>query len=210
MTNLKDLSLAAVNVTPVNIDWRERLGEDLEGYTVHEAEECGECGETIICHGYGEEQHMDHDHESECDGYLNSEGPMMNYYYELPHFAGNDMLPSGGDIELAAKALENHPLCLVEFDDGTVALALTGGGMDLTWEICGAFIALGYSPPLHFCDLPRMAGKAHDPRWRPVVAACMETVKNVRLRAEWRAADLTRLFDDLDAEAKEAAKEATA
>jgi hypothetical protein len=74
-----------------------------------------------------------------------SEGPMMSYWYpfELP-----------GEPEACAAVLVGLPLCVVEVD-GVAGLALTGGGMDLSWEICEAFIRLGSLPPFHFADLSR-------------------------------------------------------
>jgi len=127
--------------------------------------------------------------ENTCDASLYSEGPMMNYYYPLPHFSG--------DVEELAKTLPG-PLCLVEFESGEYALALTGGGMDLTWEICAAYIHCGYLPPLHFCDLPRMADKHRHSHWRPVIEACLNTLKVIETRVSSRASDLAKLYDELD------------
>jgi hypothetical protein len=85
-----------------------------------------------------------------------SEGPMMNYWYpvneSLSHYG------YGFDPKEAAAKLKDLPLCVVEVD-GEYGLALTGGGMDLSWEICEAYIALNMLPPAHFADLPRMADR---------------------------------------------------
>lgn len=131
----------------------------------------------------------DEDHES--DG---AEGPMMSYYYPLPEhgsFSSED----------AAK-LEGLPLCLVHFEkwgenyDESLpdwALALTGGGMDLSWQICEAFMRLGYMPPLNFCDLPRMASMDYDsPRNRWVIDGCKRAAEAVRNDAQ-------RTLDKLEA-----------
>lgn len=76
--------------------------------------------------------------------------PMMNYYYPL------DKL--GGDLHRQNIKLQHLPVCVVRVN-GDAALALTGGGMDLTWKICEAFMRLGYFPPFHFArDLPLLAG----------------------------------------------------
>jgi hypothetical protein len=96
--------------------------------------------------GYGEDWNLFSPDEEDGE----EDGPMMNYYYELPVF--NQI-----ESEAAAK-LDGLPLCLVEVDD-RYALALTGGGMDLSWEICEAFMRLGYLPPVSFCDLPAMCGR---------------------------------------------------
>ena len=105
---------------------------------------------------------------------MGAEGPMMNYYY-----------PAGIDSpEDAARKLADTCLCVVEVD-GLTGLALTGGGMDLSWEIVGAFVALGMLPPAHFAHLPHMANR----RTATVdtvtaLAACLRSVDVVARRAE--------------------------
>lgn len=86
---------------------------------------------------------------SGCSGDYFGAEPMMNYYYPLPSQT------FGADN---AEAIENLPVVLVEID-GEYALALSGGGMDLSWEICEAYMRLGFLPPFHFTRLPGMAGK---------------------------------------------------
>lgn len=110
------------------------------------------------------------------------EGPMMNYSYALP---------SRGRVydERDAEKIGHLPLCIVfatgpDALDAPFALALTGGGEDLSWQICEAFALLGFAPPLHFCDLPGMAGKPDGPRDAFVIAACRRTVEIVTARAD--------------------------
>ena len=75
---------------------------------------------------------------------------MMNYAYPCAWHDG----------ATAALMLVDLPLVPVVLADGTHALALTGGGMDLSWEICRAYVALGFLPPLHYCrDLPRLGNR---------------------------------------------------
>jgi len=107
--------------------------------------------------------------------------PMMNYFYELPQ---------GADSR-DAKTIFLYGGCLtiVEFledgaETGQYALALTGGGMDLTAEIAEAFVLLGYYPPTHFCRLPAMCGEIYErgedgaPTSRAFLAgACMRSLK---------------------------------
>lgn len=99
-----------------------------------------------------------------------AEGPMMNYWYpieetrEYGRFAHNTFDP------VAAAAKLDGPLCLVLVDD-EYGLALTGGGMDLSWEICDAFVQLGKCPPLHFLDLPHMADTWRDMHQRVYLGA---------------------------------------
>lgn len=111
--------------------------------------------------------------------------PMMNYYYPLPDrdsFNGED-----------ANKIQDMPLVLVEFEDENCALALTGGGMDLSWEICEAFIRLGYRPPLHFCDLPAMAGRGESEHDRAIIEACKESARIAIRWAEGTLSSLDRL-----------------
>ena len=97
---------------------------------------------------------------------------MMNYYYPIDLDAERD------DLEEAAKKLVDLPLCIVTFEDSdTIALALTGGGMDLSWEICEAYMLLGYLPPLHFCDLPGISGRGTSNRDKWIIAGCRRSAK---------------------------------
>jgi len=142
---VKQLRNDTVTVKPVNIDWAQRIDENGEGYKSWSCEECPECEEEVLtdaCHT----EHKYLDMNTDCEGYIAADGPMMNYYYPLP----DDM-----DCEDARKL--SGPIVLIEFDDGNWALALSGGGMDLSWDICRAFIDLGYLPPIEF-RLPEFAG----------------------------------------------------
>jgi DNA-directed RNA polymerase subunit RPC12/RpoP len=237
------LSCDAIDCKPIDIDWRERLGEDLEGWTSYEAIECSDCGREVVLGAMGEEQHRyvedqitvtetpdegemfrcidcghefeveyktgdgyesfecwecpechtefyeDYEQRNHCMGYLNSEGPMMNYYYPVRI----------KDCEKAALAISHLPLCVVEFQDGDTALALTGGGMDLSPEICRAFIAIGYLPPAHFGRPPRMAGWEKDTRWLEMLVCCEESL---RIQANWRESareDVSRMLEEMKA-----------
>lgn len=101
--------------------------------------------------------------------------PMMNYYYPLPDFDGNE----AGEGQLL---LDRHggAVAIVELDpngDTQYALALTGGGMDLRWDICEGFMLLGYLPPVYFVDLPRFAGKQLTERAAWIIDGCIEACK---------------------------------
>lgn len=170
----------SILTTSVEIDWREAYGDDCEGWTSYEAPEC-ECGEYAAwdsaenewrCPECGEEVDPDGD------------GPMMNYHYPLP-----DLDRVGGPNE-AASRIAHLPLCVVEFP-GSYSLALTGGGMDLSWEICEAFVRLGFCPPFRFAsDPPKLAGHTPKPE---VLAACQrsaEVLKGWTERAEERLVEL--------------------
>jgi hypothetical protein len=222
---LAELSCDAIESKPVNIDWRETLGEDCEGWRSFEANECEECrGIVVLSCNDGGEAHSDcpgveapeecekcggtlraatiGDAEDEddriaalecedcghkfvdpehCNGHVGTaEGPMMNYWYPVKI----------EDCAEAARKLAHLPLCVVEMRDGETGLALTGGGMDLSWEICAAFITLGYLPPFHFCDVPAMAGKTLNDGELLVLAACKRTCEVI---GGWAASRIDRL-----------------
>lgn len=100
------------------------------------------------------------------------EGPMMSSWYAC----------SIEDPIKAAALIIDLPLCVVEVD-GAYGLALTGGGMDLSWEICAAFIALGFLPPYNYADLPGMAGRGRSESDKLIIAACLQTMQVTADRA---------------------------
>ena len=97
---------------------------------------------------------------TEWDG---SEGPMMNWAYPIVLVGRMDQVD-------AARAIVDLPLCLVDHPDHGLVLALTGGGMDLSWDICRAYVALGQLPPMHFTP-PRFGGLRLDESTGPALAA---------------------------------------
>ena len=114
--------------------------------------------------------------------------PMMNYLYPLPEL---------GDARDAQTRVAGSSLVIVMVDDDndnepeTPYLALAGGGMDFSWEICEAYMLLGYLPPFHYTDLPRMAGKGESERDRWVVAGCKRTCEVIKGLAGRRLEHLT-------------------
>lgn len=138
-TPIDELSGDFLDAMPISYDWRDNL----DGYTPYEAVECpgDDCGHEFVavgvgpvCPKCGEEQESAY-------------GPAMNYYYPVS-------LRWGMMLEDAANRISQLPLCMVELRDGSVGMALTGGGMDLSWEIIRAYIALGFLPPIHFLPPP--------------------------------------------------------
>lgn len=105
----------------------------------------------------------EHDGQS-YDDFREAEGPQMNYAYPLDHGGGRDFFHPD-----YARMIAGLPLCLVEIE-GEDYLALTGGGMDMSWSICEAYIRLGFLPPTHF-TLPEMAGTKLTERNARIVAA---------------------------------------
>jgi hypothetical protein len=166
-------------------DWTQHTcGEDV-GWDSWEPQECETCGEVLVLQpGSGECCHHDIDYASECEGYVGlAEGPMMSYWYPCD---------VAKDPEGAAEKIRGCSMCIVRVND-TYGLALTGGGMDFSWEICAAYIHCGYLPPLKYAtDLPKMAGGVTDGRL--VLAGAR---KSVTVSKNWDERALEKL-DDLE------------
>ena len=148
------LSAGAMDCDSVEYDWSKGCGEH---WDFLEAEKCFNCGRTIfsdrsVCL---------------CGHEIELAGPMMNYFYPLPYF---DL-----DTHEAAEAIMDLPLCLIIAEETCplqpFGLALTGGGMDLSWEICDAYVILGFIPPRKYWRLPEMSGMLPTARTRRVLAA---------------------------------------
>jgi len=116
----------------------------------------------------------------EADGYT----PMMNYAYPLPNYNG-----IYGYDQLSLEEIGS--VCLVDIG-GLYYLALTGGGMDLSQDICLGYIALGYLPPLHFCRLPDFAGQKLNARMNLILSACERTARISARRAVNLLEDISR------------------
>jgi len=180
------------------VDWQEAMGEDMEGWEAFELEECEECERSLVVStNCGQEEHrhvepeitvLDDDGDEEevsnkCMGTVSYfEGPAMNYFHpcELRDLSNEE----------AAERIAHLPLCVVEFADGERGFALTGGGMDLSWEICDAYISCGYLPPFQSCDLPDMSGKGKHPRTQLILAACQRSAEILEGWANCRRASL--------------------
>lgn len=189
---IEDLSCNHVDTKPVDVpswesEWSDRSeeGEPCQW----EAARCETCNAVLVFQdGGGDEKHRhaqknavsdssvsgDEDERDPCDGYVGlCEGPMMSYAYPC----------AWGDGADAAALLVDLPVVPVVLRDGTHALALTGGGMDLSWEICEAYVRLGFLPPLHYArDLPRMAGLWLTDRRALVLDVCE---RSASIMEEW-------------------------
>lgn len=95
--------------------------------------------------------------------------PIYNVLYPLPQ---QFQMPT--DVR---RRLNN--MTVVRVDDDETGLALTGCGMDFTWEICETYMRLGYYPPVALCRLPEMADRGCSKLDRAIVAACMRSVDAV-------------------------------
>ena len=72
------------------------------------ADVCSECGQFVV--GVRGEEHHNDLGDTECEGWLYDEGPMMNYYYPV------NVERIGGPEE-AARALADLPLVVINFLD---------------------------------------------------------------------------------------------
>jgi hypothetical protein len=109
--------------------------------------------------------------------------PLMNYIY-----------PLGWDFKVPKdfrKKLNNTTIVRV---GARYYLALTGGGMDLSWEICDSYIRLGYYPPAHFCRLPRMSGRGKSAEDLRIIEVCNEALRTVIKWNQQRLDDNLRSF----------------
>ena len=152
---------------------------------------CDACDDYFVS-GCGDAQEGEECPNADCDGKElidEDDGPMMNYFWPLPDFDGN--------IEEAAQKLNNAhvALCLVwtldEYEAEEYGLALTGGGMNLSWDICRAYMVLGFMPPLAACDLPDFAGMDFtNEENKKVVEACKESAQ---VSISWANSTLSKL-----------------
>lgn len=166
----------------------EHDGNEVTSWEYWEAAKCEDCGR-IFVNGVDEdgteriedggEPHGEE--EEECHGPVPEvEGPMMSYFLPLPSGFGPASRTS--DVEDAARRLVDLPLCMVRIGE-EYGLALTGGGMDLSWEICEAYMRLGFLPPVHYArDLPRMADKRLTERVAWVLDGCQ---RSAHVAAHW-------------------------
>lgn len=125
--------------------------------------------------------------------------PMMCYYYPLPHYEGDDRNPEA-DQMLLYQSSANVVLVKIlggENNEDTYALALSGGGMDFSWDICHAFILLGYAPPLFACDVPEFAGQdnSQEPFWS-ILKACLQSADSAKRSIAWTQSKLAKLVDN--------------
>lgn len=107
--------------------------------------------------------------------------PTMNIIYPLPD---NFEVP-----EDWRERLDNMTIVQV---DGQSYLALTGDGMDMSWEICATYINLGYYPPAELAELPAMAGRGEDEKDKVILACCM---KSCVILQGWMTQKISRMCE---------------
>ncbi len=180
---IANLSCDAITSIPVSIDWTDAPAvvndDDERPWQSAECVECGTCGRLVVAVNGMMEEHASEPglvaigyegHPAACkdsgEYHSSAEGPMMNYYYPCDF---------DGDLADAARTLGMGCVCAVQLADGTKALALTGGGMDLSWEICEAFVKLGFCPPLHFAGRLPMDGRKLGENNSRILNACRKS-----------------------------------
>lgn len=151
----KDLSLASITDSSVDVDWSEYRDGLRDRYEIV----LPEITEAVLDeHAYDfEDWREDYDLEEAAeewsggyesyyewkDGYE----PMMNFYWPIH-------LPYGADPATIAARIDAWAGCvtLIDLSDMETgpdyALALSGGGMDLSGNLAAAYVAAGVVPPL--------------------------------------------------------------
>lgn len=173
----------AVSQIPIEYEFAPNdFGDDWQELEVLECEKCH--AQVVGDFTNSNSSHGDYDDYSgedpaDCDGTLiGSDGPMMNFIYPLP---GIELT----EAYKAAKKIDGLNLCIIwQPMMEKCGMALTGAGMDFFWEICEAYMRLGYVPPYHFAnDMPCMAEPLTETkRW--VIEGCRESIRTMQLRAE--------------------------
>lgn len=115
------------------------------------------------------------------DGWM----PVVNSAYLLPH--GVLTTDYWHDV---------MSCCTVVNIDSDLYLALTGAGMDMSWEICETYLRCGYIPPFVFAsDLPSAADRGHDELDRMIISACRLSIDCMRNLANRSAQRLDEMFN---------------
>lgn len=175
-----DLRYCTVQNEPIPMNWAFVHSQTVE------VQRCSECQEPIAI-GHGEWLHNEIIDDSECTGILVSTGPAINFFYEVPF---------DDDVGLAGAKLQGLNVCAVELEDGRTGLALTGAGMDHSWEICAAHIALGFLPPFHFAD--QLSDRIDLlPNASEIVQAAIASAQAVQLRGSMTCRKLQHLADSI-------------
>jgi len=175
---VEDLYFGCEDFTPRDFDWSK-------GYA--------ETWEIIQPYDYEDFEGIEEDAEEKLgyydyDNMQDSNTPMMSYFYPLPFHEDFD--------QEDARAIKDICLCLVYFNDSEeYALALTGGGMDLSWQIAEAHIRLGYLPPRHFVNLPKFGGSTKDARKTVIINAFLRVLESTKNRIESDAKRLNSLYE---------------
>lgn len=206
-TPIRKLRVDCIDLKPYDYDWSEHphdvdgYNDGMHGWQCWEVITCEECGHDVVVaglhHGIEHRDLIDHDDYDDedtgknpryCAGRIYTEGPQMNYLLPVDHSAWMH----AGEGPGVAEKIAHLPLCAVETED-EFGFALTGGGMDMSWYIVEAYVAIGCLPPTHYCDLPVMAGRGTSRYDRYLIGACMESLRSHRRWLNYRMMNLRRL-----------------
>jgi hypothetical protein len=131
-----------------------------------------------------------------CYEDIDSWHPLMNYAWPLDGtWERNLTLPDIDDIDIDEPSswLSDFLLSMtvVEINDEPY-LAMTGGGMDMSWYLAKTYVNLGYVPPAHI-DLPAFGESLTDSHLR--AAAAMKLAYTCQIARAQRS--LERLSENL-------------
>lgn len=197
---VESLGVSSIDAHARDAEW---LARDLEAgrWDSYEPDQCEECGFIGVYAPEG---------EIECvncgEGYILAEGPMMNHLWPLP-----ERTQEGGSwydgAEGWARRLHGLPLAFMLTWDAQgqqtgAGLALTDGGMNLSWEIAAGYMRLGFLPPYDVVSsLPRMGGPV--PEWKEAVILALDVMAGLyTVRADQLHREAGQLEDWYREEAK--------
>jgi len=198
---VKDLRI--IEKAPVyRVDWQQVMGEGIEGFTWSEtvdrddvAEELGVDDELLRAAGVPKElaaingyvDLFEWEDEISEQGYYGDlqvqmdgcEGPMMNFVYSLEKEVSlDDVTKISANVCMVCFSEDAQDAGLPEY-----GFALTGGGMDMSWDIAGAYVDLGFLPPTTVVSrLPEFAGDTLTERKARIIEAMRQ---DYRVRARW-------------------------
>lgn len=115
--------------------------------------------------------------------------PMMNTLWEIE----DEYTPSEDDEEAM------HGMTVIEMmDDGRATgeyyLALTGGGMDMSWQIAETYVDLGYVPPTALGSLPKRSDKEDLTKKERIVVEALKRSHAISARTNQRDIDKLQEF----------------
>lgn len=161
---LSDLESIGIEVDPIDLGDDEAVQEYLE-YTSYKIGRNDPSWARLIELFEIDAEAFEQDDVENDDQWL----PLMNYAYPLPRGVRS--------TDSWHRIMSCTTIVVI---DGKDYLALTGGGMDLTWEICEAYINCGYWPPAYFAGrLPKMSGRGASERDRMIINACRVSLRNM-------------------------------
>lgn len=189
----------------IPMDWESIYGSYPDGIDTYTVEICDKCDKPVLTSSMDEEEHRGFIFcDDNCRGMVpGGSAPAMNFLYPLPEEIDHreviqEILKND---KYRADRLSRLPLCLVVITSDTFpilsrgshglqGLALTGGGMDLSWEICEYYTLLGYLPPAHHCVLPSYADRKTSATNKSIISACKASLKCVMRRASYNIGNL--------------------